>query len=354
MNNLNNETLNDTDFYDNFIRIGSFFPLVIIVIGVVGNLFSFIIIITNKYLNKLSTMTFLAFITILNTISLFHWNLDHFLDPNFHVKIVNANMITCKLFTFLQYTTLQSTGLITCLICIDLYLILGLKANPYNESIRAFTTRKTAIIWCLVVILFISVVDLHFLMLNGYWEYNKQTINNKTLENGTFIIQLEAQNSPFKCYNYPLNYGILLDIWQHVVNIFYNYIPIVVIIPFSFLIAYRLYKSKHTDCYIITNEWSSFTVQMDQCEMLQLGTTGLVVSLLFVFMTSPTQLMYTYWFDLIKMNKHTKMVSIIADSVLFLQHSSTFYVCFLTYPLFRKAVFNFFKCFNLGLSDYYF
>ena len=323
--------------YDKFIQIGTFFPLFILIIGVIGNLLAFLIIVFNKNLNKLSTMVYLAFIAFLNTLSLFHWNLDHFLDPNFHVKIVNTGIIACKLLTFIQYSSLQIVGLLHSLICVDLFFILGLKSNPYKAT-KMFTTRKTAVVWSLLVTLFISLVDLHFLMLNGYWVFEKEGNKNHTSENMT------SKKSEFKCYNYPLNYGVLIDIWQHVVNVFYNYIPAATILIFSFLIICRLIRSNKSDKYLIRNKYYTYSIQMDQREIRNLSIGVLVISILFVIMTAPTQIMYTFWFDFSKPTKFNKMLSIVMDTILFLQHSSTFYICFLVLPKFRKATFSFFKC----------
>ena len=99
----NNNLMDDYDYnYNLFMSIGSYFPLVIISFGFVGNLASFFLFTMNSNLNTLSSFIYLAFISLVDTLSLFNWNLDHFLKPNFNLSILNTNIIACKLLSFFQ------------------------------------------------------------------------------------------------------------------------------------------------------------------------------------------------------------------------------------------------------------
>ena len=49
------------------------------------------------------------------------WNLDHFLKPLFKIEIEFINIHTCKLFQFIQYFSLQSSGLLLATVCVDRY-----------------------------------------------------------------------------------------------------------------------------------------------------------------------------------------------------------------------------------------
>ncbi len=60
----------------------STFP--IITIGLVFNTSTLILICLNKSLNKISTMVFICFVSVTDTLSLFTWNIDHYYRFNFY------------------------------------------------------------------------------------------------------------------------------------------------------------------------------------------------------------------------------------------------------------------------------
>lgn len=343
---------------DTFFDVSSYFPIATVTVGTIGNLLAFLIIISNKELRILSTMVYLAFLCIINTLSLIHWNLDfHFLIINYKITMVDSNMIVCKLLTFIQYTSFQIIGILNCLICIDFYYVLNLRYNPFRigRLNKCFASRKSAVIWSLSVILFMSLINIHFIAFNGYWVPEKELKTSyKVVDtNGTIInelIEIKKEQQSFQCYKYPLNYGILLTIWDHVINAFYNYIPIMFIILFDLIIIVKLIKSSRSNKFIVTNHLNlnmdedddAVIMKLDYRQIKRLGISVLIWSILFLLMTAPTQIMFTFWFHLDK-SKTTKLISIIMDTILYIQHGSIFYLFFITNNLFRKNAIKFFK-----------
>ena len=142
--------------YELFERVVSYVPLAIIVLGVFGNLTSFLIYTFHPALNKYSSMVFLSFIAILDTLGLFVWNLDHYLFINFGFGIEGRNMVFCKFFTFLQYVTLQTSGLLYSVISVDRYFTVISKPGSFIKKLP-FGTRKSA------YFMVVCNIDVHFL-----------------------------------------------------------------------------------------------------------------------------------------------------------------------------------------------
>ena len=77
MNSTNNidrtiATANDVVYNVMFILV-TYYPLVIIALGILGNTSFFIIFHLNKRLKSLSSMVYLSFVVITDTLSLFIW-----------------------------------------------------------------------------------------------------------------------------------------------------------------------------------------------------------------------------------------------------------------------------------------
>lgn len=118
-------------FLNKFLAI---YAICLIVFGTALNLFS-IYICRRPRLKNTSTFVILSFFFFFNAASLYTWNLDTFLAlfPSLIPKQANTtgsdinndnilesfNIFTCKIFTFLQYFSLQAVAWLLCYINID-------------------------------------------------------------------------------------------------------------------------------------------------------------------------------------------------------------------------------------------
>lgn len=80
-----------------------YMPFLNVFLGLTGNTFTFIILTTNKELRKQSSMMTFSFISILDLISLFTWNLDTYFRIFSNNDYENNSLILCRLMVFLQY-----------------------------------------------------------------------------------------------------------------------------------------------------------------------------------------------------------------------------------------------------------
>ncbi len=80
------------------------YALILIIVGTVSSLMSLYICFK---LRKISTFVFLAFLSVSDIISLYYWNLTHFIDNWFDIDFLNSNFWLCKFGSYYQFTSLQ-------------------------------------------------------------------------------------------------------------------------------------------------------------------------------------------------------------------------------------------------------
>lgn len=146
----------------------SHFNIVPIILGVIGNTVSFIIFRCHTSFRTMPTMMFLSFVAVSDTIALFEWNLEHFVLLVFKYDIANVNLIYCKLFTFAQYASLQTSALILSVMCIDRYVTVMAMPGSFLHLLP-FRTNKWAFIWSCSVVLFTIILNFHILIFNGLY-----------------------------------------------------------------------------------------------------------------------------------------------------------------------------------------
>ena len=80
-----------------------------IIITILGTLLNGIIffVCLRKNLRKVNAFKFFAIISIADTISLYEWNLEHFINVYFDVNFSYTNLVWCRLGTYLQYVSLE-------------------------------------------------------------------------------------------------------------------------------------------------------------------------------------------------------------------------------------------------------
>ena len=82
--------------------------LVVTIVGTLGNALIFLTCVLR--LRKQVTFVFLAFMALMDTASLYEWNLGHFIDNFVGKSFMTPTLITCRVFDFVQYLSLQSSA----------------------------------------------------------------------------------------------------------------------------------------------------------------------------------------------------------------------------------------------------
>ena len=76
------------------------------IIGTLGNVITICVCFT-KRLRQVTTFNLIAIISLSNIVSLYQWNLDHFLEFSLKFDYLRKNLIFCKYLSYFQYCSLQ-------------------------------------------------------------------------------------------------------------------------------------------------------------------------------------------------------------------------------------------------------
>jgi hypothetical protein len=264
--------LRDTD---NIIYMAiSYIPLAIIFLGLLGNTSSFMIFSFNKELNTFSSIMYLSFIAVIDTIGLFVWNLNHFLQPNFNIYIEKFNLFNCKFFTFLQYFTLQSSGFLYTFISIDRYFSVMSKPGSLLRQLP-FGTSKSAMVWSICILIGVFLFNTHLLVLNGHYE---KTYTNYSVVNRTDLVFKIKESLKLSCYAAP-SFNIW-PLWEVVHIAVHTFIPFIIMAIFNTrLIMNGLLGIKK----IKTTKKISLTISLT------------LITFSFIIMTSPANFVYGFY-----------------------------------------------------------
>ena len=82
------------------------YPLVIILLGVIGNIITINVCFKTK---KNPTFILIQYLSANNIISLFYWNLSHF-TMLLNFDLINYSMFVCKVGGWIQFSSLQTSA----------------------------------------------------------------------------------------------------------------------------------------------------------------------------------------------------------------------------------------------------
>ena len=294
------------------IIIFSYIPLFIIANALVFNTIAFLIFTYDKNLRKLSSMKYLAVISILDTISLFEWNLNQFLKPNFNIEIEQINVVTCRVALYVQFCSIQISSLLRCLICVDRYFHITSISNKYCLP---FGTPRSAKIWTICTAIFIGILNFHLLILAGSYVPKDPE---------------EARTYKFNCYR--TKYFHLKPNWNYSNFILNCTFPFAIMIIFNSLLIYKTVKIRQ-----------KVRLQSKFKQMADLNRRRLTLSLIFISFTYlifhlPPSIFFSF-FPTLMYGENGQALAIYFNSQVFSLHSLLFFECYITNLKFRQ-VFN--------------
>jgi len=129
--------------------ISGIIPIGLIVIGTLGNLLSTCILL-NKQNRRTSTNVYLIFLCIMDTLSLYQWNLSYtvFTFTGGRLQITNQSLFLCKWGEFLSFYTLHTSAMFLTLVSLDRACLLW--SRSYKRKIAR---ARVALIVCIVILL---------------------------------------------------------------------------------------------------------------------------------------------------------------------------------------------------------
>ena len=321
-----------SQIFDTVKLVTAYTPFLIIALGITGNPATLYYIVSIKSLRRMSSMVFLAFISIVDTFSLFTWNLDHFYVYKFSIKYVDTNIYLCKIMEFLQYFSLQSSGFLLSLLTIDRYVTIASTPGSFYSKLP-FRTRKSAIIWSSCILGIIFILNSHIFILNGYFDqinYFNKTIESISNDSVYFLVEKNILISiNFECGKYFTGFKVFPQ-WDQANIFLYIFIPAFFMFTFNSLIIYKISGNKN----------SRITINDMQFKKNQLKKRNLSLSLLAISFSSLilTEFFFSYFY-LFFNPELSKLIGSLLDFISFFNHSTLFYNLILFNVSFRKHVF---------------
>lgn len=304
-------------------KIFAYLPLIPIVLSLVFNPICFFIFSFCRKFNRIPSMVFLSFIAVFDTLSQFCWNLNHFLKPVYGFKIEALSLFSCRFFSFIQYFSLQSSANLLSLLCVDRYF--SIIATPGSLASRLpFGTPKSALIWSICISTLIFLLNFHLLIFNGYY---LDPIKRNGTNNSNPI-----DNKLNHCYSYSSSFT-LTPVWDQVHLIVYNMLPYTLMVTFNILlIAKSLLVRKSVVNKNVQNKKRKLTISI------------LAITFAFITMTLPASMVYGFFYKKLTSLEYGRNVLEFFDFIMFLYHSSLFFICFVSNVKFRKfIILKFFK-----------
>ncbi len=132
----------------------SIIDCIIIIIGTIGNLCSCYIL-TRKRLRPVSSMRYLAALTLIDTICLYGWYLSSVYrqlnDEYLKLRLENLNSFSCKFIAYISFCSLQMSSIIILMITLDRLLIIKSEIWRSKFANPQFANKIIVIIGSLVL-----------------------------------------------------------------------------------------------------------------------------------------------------------------------------------------------------------
>lgn len=271
-----------------------YYPLVLIIIGTILNLLTFIILSRTSFQNthKRPTLHYMRAIALLDILILYGWNLDHYLEGTLGLKLNTYSVISCKFFTFMNYFTYQVSAWLRVLICFDRYLSLSRLHRTW------FNVSKNVLIIIGITIFVSLLINFHFLPFVCYSHHNRVIVDSL--------------------------YYMVYPMWDHVNLIIYNCLPFLLMIIFNSGVIYHLILLRRI----------STVGKNSRIQHRAISATLLITTCLFFLMTTPVSIAHAYFSD-----AHQNILYAL-HSILTTYHVLGFPIYFLTFAEFRREFFK--------------
>jgi hypothetical protein len=158
--------------------VSGIIPLVLIVVGTFGNLLC-VAILLKKANRRTSTNIYLIFLCIMDTLSLYQWNLDYlaYTFSGGRQQITDHSLFLCKWGTFLSFYTLHTSAMFLTLVSLDRACLLW--SRWYKQKIAQ---ASVALAFCIIILLVLFALDGFLLGLGlEYTIYDNSTGTQMTI-----------------------------------------------------------------------------------------------------------------------------------------------------------------------------
>ena len=154
-------------------------PIFFMVFGIIGNSITLIVLRRDGKLKEIIGLIYLSFMSFTDTLSLFEWNLSIFYYNILDEYLFNKKI--CRVMTFMQFFSLQSSGFLITFLCLDRYITVISKPGSFYSRLP-FRTKKSALVWSLILIFTALTLNSHILFSKPKFNILFRNSSNLTLE----------------------------------------------------------------------------------------------------------------------------------------------------------------------------
>jgi hypothetical protein len=297
MKNISNKTNSSSEIFSLFIIQ---YSLVLIIVGTILNLLTFIILCrtTFRNANKRPTLHYMRTIAIFDILMLYGWNFDHYLERTLGIKMNTYSVFSCKFFTFMNYFISHVSAWLRVCICFDRYLSLSRLHRTW------FGLSKNVLIIIRFLFLIFTLINFHFFPFVCYYENDQVNIESR--------------------------FYTVYPMWDHVNLILYNCLPFLLMIIFNTGVIYHL----------ILLQRISTVRKTSRIQHRAISAKLLVTTCLFFLMTTPVSIAYAYFSSI------NENILDALNSVLYTYHTLGFPIYCLTFAEFRREFFKLIPSYN--------
>jgi len=291
---------NDGSFEIAEMVFGGILPIILIIIGTIGNILCINYLLQRRQRRSRSTYIYLIFLCLADTLSLYQWNLDYVVMEFGDGKpLSNRSLFLCRSIAFLSFYTLHLSAVFLTLVSIDRTLILWSRYYRFN-----MTKCRQAFIISIIIFILLFALDAFILSLG--------IINENTNE----VI----------CY-YSLNENLLnffLNIYPWIHLIIMYIIPFLIMIIGIILIIVKLYNYR-------TN-----TRHFNQKQRLSFMLVGMCI--VYMILTLPNRLCFSVFYSDILNHNYTDTVLLASNTLLYTRNATNIVFLYIGSIKFRKYV----------------
>ena len=256
----------------------SYLRLVLIFFGLIFNTSAFLVFRLSDTFKSNSSLVYLSFISIADFGILFTINLDSLLVEFYGININTISLISCRIKSFVQYSSMQGIGILYSFISLERFIMVYSKPGSWLNKLP-FTTTKSAFRWAILITIIVLVLNVHALTLNGYVEID---LNNNSAKK-VFCHESNILNKDF-----------YFVIWPKVTLILYCFLPLSTMIVCNCLIVIKTIKVNKIHDPNIANRRSS--------RQFRLTISFVLITILFLLMTAPGEIFHSFFYDKKKKN----------------------------------------------------
>ncbi|KAL8574169.1 hypothetical protein ACOMHN_024613 [Nucella lapillus] len=322
-------------------------PPVLIVLGTLGNVFSFIIL-RRRAMLKVSSYHYLASLAVADSLVLYIGLLRLWLGEVTGTDFHDTGDWVCKLTIYLSYTASDLSVWLIIAVTVERYIVVRF---PLKASSMINTARAKKIILFLVLLMF--TINLHF-----FW----------TVE----VVErsLGGRNVTY-CEAAPFHQRLVNDVWPWVDACIYSFVPFILIILLNIHIIKRVIQARakrlrlqntslhhyHRQMSRLRKRVNFVGEEVSRCRRSRGGGEGLkltimllTVSFAFLLTTLPMNVLTivtTFWHQQQYSLRHTvrfKLAKTVAELLMYVNHSINFGLYCATGHKFRQQIVYLLRC----------